>query len=340
MPCWRSRVLHSSSTAKTDYTLNHDCCLRQSIRYDARNKNYVSRTNLTTASIFTVHLVRNTGYRCPGSLNAITLPTPTRRRHRDIGPDVMTRIHVVPEGVRFQPAARVETSPVRIHLWIREGMRVVRASCSEEEQAECRRNPPPDAIVVMAAQQRILHQSAAAIQVFFHARASARSVAPFDRVHDCEMRFGGTFLKRTEVDAERHEPIDLREAALDQFHRQAVAPRRRDRHVEPRVGRFGIAVGCPARRAHRPERRAPPAARWPTSACAIFRCGKLRGLRRRRAFEQPAHIVGVVNGLNGDASNEIPVTNDSVEVTLLPQSRKPFTHRRAAHAVLAREHHL
>ena len=57
-----------------------------------------------------------------------------------------------------------------------------------------------------------------------------------------QMRFGGALLERSEVDAERHEAIDLRETAIDQLHGERVARRRGDGDMEAHVGGFGVAV--------------------------------------------------------------------------------------------------
>ena len=69
--------------------------------------------------------------------------------------------------------------------------------------------------------------------MLFHARLRGGRIATRDRIDDLEVRGSGPFLKGTELDAKRHEPIDLREAALDQFLRECVAGRGSDGHVKP-----------------------------------------------------------------------------------------------------------
>ena len=94
----------------------------------------------------------------------------------------------------------------------------------------------------LAAKERFLHQPAAAVEVIFHAGSRSCRVAALDRVDNGEVRFGCTLLKRTEVHAERHEPIDFRKTSIDQLHRQRVARGRRDGEMEPDVCGFRVAI--------------------------------------------------------------------------------------------------
>ena len=161
------------------------------------------------------------------------------------------------------------------------------------------------------------------------AAGSRRSMAS----DDGEVRFGRTLLKRTEVHAERHEPIDFRETAIDELHRERVARGRGDGEMEPDVGRLRVAVL---------DRRVAP---------AVTRIGGDR-LRQRRemaqlddlflgralgrprgggALEHTPHVERVVNQLHRHARDEIAMAGDAVEVLFLPEPGQAFAHGRAAH---------
>ena len=58
---------------------------------------------------------------------------------------------------------------------------------------------------------------------------------------------------------------------------------------------------------------------------------------RRGTFEQTTYVERVVNGLHGDASDEISVTNDAVQIPLLPQPGEALADGRPAHPMLAGE---
>src|SRR5262245_21184680 len=179
----------------------------------------------------------------------------------------------------------------------------------------------------LPAQQRVLHQVTAAVEMLFHARARAGGVTPRDRFGDLLVRGRRGLGELTEVHAERHEPVDLREAPFDQLEREGVARARGDRQMELDVRRFRLPVVRSAHR-HAGERAEP------------FDVGVGRELgraRRRRAFEQPPDVERVVNLLDGDARHEVPMADDAIEVAFLPEPRESFADRRAAHAVLARE---
>ena len=125
-------------------------------------------------------------------------------------------------------------------------------------------------------------------------RAGRRGVAPCaiaSTISRCAV--GGPCLKRPEADAERHEPIDLREAALDQFQRESVARGGGDGQVEAHVGclRFPVVV----RRVARLRRRGIGIHRQARTHCDLLGGRQLRRARGGGAFEQPADVERVVN---------------------------------------------
>ena len=67
---------------------------------------------------------------------------------------------------------------------------------------------------------------------------------------------------------------------------------------------------------------------------AVARSARAGG---RGTLEQTTDVERVVNRLDGDASDEISVTDDAIEVPFLPQPGEAFAHRRPAHPVLAGE---
>ena len=101
--------------------------------------------------------------------------------------------------------------------------------------------------------------------------AGARRVVRLDRRDNLQMRFGGFLGELPEAHAERHEPIDLRQAPRDQFQREAVARAGGDGQVELDVRGLGLpvvlagadrdagqaAAGARRLRASRVPRRAP-----------------------------------------------------------------------------------
>ena len=78
--------------------------------------------------------------------------------------------------------------------------------------------------------------------MLFHARARRSWIAALDGVNDREVRFRRALLERTEVHPERHEAIDFRETAIDEFHRQGIARGRGDGEMETDVGRLRVAI--------------------------------------------------------------------------------------------------
>src|SRR5262245_6275337 len=64
----------------------------------------------------------------------------------------------------------------------------------------------------LSAEECLLHQLASAVEMLFHPQSGTGGIAAGDRIDDRQMRLGGAGLKFSEVDAERHEPIDLTKA--------------------------------------------------------------------------------------------------------------------------------
>jgi len=183
----------------------------------------------------------------------------------------------------------------------------------------------------LPAQKGVLHQAAAAIEVFFHAGAGARAVVPRDRLGDLDVRFRGILSELAKAHAERHESIDLGEAPFDQFERKAVPRTPCNCEMEADIRHFGLPVIRRCADRHPRELQQP---------FDLFERRQFRGSGRRRAFEEPTHVERIVDLLNGDASNEVPVTDDAFEIALLPESRKAFADGCAAHAMLAGETHF
>jgi hypothetical protein len=183
----------------------------------------------------------------------------------------------------------------------------------------------------LSAEQGILHQLAAAIQMSFHPGTRADRVPEGNGIDDRKVRFRRPFLKGTEAHAERHEAVHLREAPFNQLEREAVARAGRDRQMKLHVGILGFAIIL------RGDDRN---CRQPPQMLYVVGGRELSGARGSGALEEPPDIEGVVDLLNRDATDEIPMTNHALEVALLPETSKPFPDGSAAHPMLRCKAHF